>query len=83
MYLECNFSQRHLSRDVVLSEKVDPDKPVVEDSLGAAVSFLGFHWMRELDQRSLRITFIPHLQGGGGEESRHTDSTVREVGISN
>ena len=46
---------------MVLSEEVYPDESVVEHSLSAAVSLLSFSRAGELDQSTLWVTLVAHL----------------------
>ena len=54
----------------IFAEVVDLDEPVVQDSLGAVVGLPRLKWSGELDQSSLWVSSIPHLQEKGTERKR-------------
>ena len=60
-YLQCDLSQRSWGRNMVLSEEVYPDEPVVQYSLSAAVSLFSLSRAGELDQGTFWVTLIPYL----------------------
>ena len=61
---------------MVLSEEVYPDEPVVQHSLGAAVSLLSFSRAGELDQSTFWVTLIAYLDKIISQSNIHVWSKV-------